>query len=260
MRLFRIAAAICLTMLALPSPAFAAYGYNYGFNWTQAPWSSWVPQNDMSGAANAAAMEQSQSGYEGHYYGWGKAPDIWNMMGAVSLMHIASHGNKGYVFCNYGEGANYHFSVLTSNFDLMPPLHEGKGRIDGSNYTGTLKSCYQVRYRTASPIKVIIYQSCYSGADPDGGLMNLLWASVSPSYAGMHFAGGFQGEIALRDILHPTYWPYEDWSWSYWDSLKRGYYAGWSMNRAANAIRTKYGGDYLGTNTLYYRGNANELL
>jgi len=254
-RIRTVVLAGALIALALPTSAFAYYGYNYGIDWTQPPFNA--PNQDFWGAAYQAEVQQDTGGYTALTYNVAWAEHIYNNMSASSmrLMSIVSHGSAAWLLL-YGTPSRTYNGYFT-NVSALSSSFSRTGQyvgISGGAASQYIQHTRQVSDLNDLPIKIIYYVSCYSGSDPPSGY-NLLYSSTG--HADMNFAGGFNGAVTFvtgTGLNPPNYWQYK-----YWQALKSGYYAGYSQTLARNYVYSVYG-SYFGYNAYNAFGNLNEQM
>lgn len=243
-----------LLLVMFPAEALGYYAYNYGIDWDQEPFNA--ANQDFWSCAYQAEVQQDAGGYTGLSYDEAWAEQVYNNMGAstMRLMSIVSHGDPGAVLLYDSPARTYgaystNISVVSSNINWTG-LRVG---IEGSETEQYVQSTSYVT-NLNSPIKIIYYVGCETGADPPSGY-NLLWASVG--IAGMNFAGGFRGPIT--GVTSSGSNPQAFWQYKYWYSLRSDYGAGWSQMLAKNYVYLIYN-DFEGYDSYYARGNNAELM
>lgn len=258
-----------VAVLVLPTAAFAAYGYNYGPDWSKSPW--YDSYTLRPSEANIARYYQALSGYNASSFGGGWAEHVRNNMGAVSAMQISSHAaagdmvmfepNSSYWRWAYnGYTGQYEYtgnSMLVSNF----PYNYSYVQLEPNGPTKACDHTARISTLNNSPMKILILKGCHTGADPSG-YQNLLYTTVG--IADMNFSGGFRYNIhnrATNPITGVTHNIGYVWTTEYWYSLYRDYYAGYSFVRARNkvdaAVEAYWGYQYYNWNPL---ANPNERL
>lgn len=234
----------CGMWLMAISPALGAYAYNYGWDWSRYPFGdyNYLPQ------AQTAASSQAAKGYTAVAYSTGWASAVAANLPNLSVFYMRGHAGPGQFACynpntitwtdGSGETWSSNLSILTS--DISMPGAPSKYTVN--NVPQPIHH-YRRLCDIDSPVKIAVFTGCNTSDVPAAG-HSLPYSAVSQ--AGMSHAVGFADATYQEPGLQ--------WSYKYWDVLRRGYTSRYALQMASDYVYMQWS-DYYGFNAYSWNGD-----
>lgn len=252
-------------LIMLPSNALAAYGYNYGCDWSRG--SFFGPTGFPS--ADIARSYQAQQGYTATSYPYTWASQVAANIPVIHAMHITTHGSAGQLIfygepTRYANGKSYNMSCLRSDTLADHSRLDGRYVHYATNDSGQtiVQDCNHMRWiqdGNGTPLKVAAIVCCKSAVAPTSTLKSVGRAFYEE---GTNAALGFTLSISANNP-YVSYDPAQDptrvfsyWLWRY---LGNDYCVGYASDVARDKVYQQFG-SYLGYNGRYIYGNQAETL